>query len=86
MKICDRCSKIAQPSSGSIFTSQRICLACVDEEKAHPLAQTAIDAQWNAIYITHDSAFPGIGLPSDIHFKYNSPIEASCDPRLSPLF
>lgn len=65
MRKCERCGAETSTTTGSMFNTEMICMACKRTERDHPLYPAARDAEHNAVK-SGDYNFPGIGLPDDL--------------------
>lgn len=48
-KYCDRCGKILKTRIMSKMNTDTICMACLEEERQHPLYKEASDAELEAV-------------------------------------
>lgn len=62
---CDRCGKVTNASTVSMFNTQEICMVCKEREVKHPRYAEAREREIEAVR-GGDRNFPGIGLPLDI--------------------
>lgn len=68
---CERCGQNCDAGhTMSYFNTDKLCDACMKEERAHPDFKAAQDADVAAIKKGYYN-FPGIGLPDDLKAKYN---------------
>jgi hypothetical protein len=65
---CDRCDRLTNTTKGSYFNTDMICSICQEEEKAHPMYQTAVHKE-NEEVQKGNLNFAGIGLPEELKLK-----------------
>lgn len=59
---CNRCGAATGVTMMSMFNNERLCMPCIDLERAHPAYPDAQEAERNAV-LAGARQFPGIGLP-----------------------
>lgn len=59
---CDRCGTPTGVTRMSMFNTQDLCPACVDEERGHPDYDHACKVEGDAV-LAGDYNFPGVGWP-----------------------
>ena len=62
---CDRCGKETTTHTVSMFNTDDICVECKAKERAHPMYETARQADYEAIKKGIYN-FKGIGKPDDL--------------------
>lgn len=63
--ICDRCGRETNAHTGSMFTTEQICLKCDELEQAHPAYARAVRTEREQV-ARGNFNFGGIGLPFDL--------------------
>jgi DNA-directed RNA polymerase subunit M/transcription elongation factor TFIIS len=64
-KFCDRCGKILEIRTMSMFNQDVICMECKDKESAHPKYEEARKRDLQEIK-NGNRNFEGIGKPEDL--------------------
>lgn len=63
--ICDRCGKVTNSFTTSMFNLDDLCMDCLAKEQQHPMYKRAKEVEHQHV-VDGDYNFPGIGKPNNL--------------------